>query len=120
MSYTALTGLAIAAVVVLDTVVGGRVLRTRACWLSYAIILGFQLLVNGALTGFDIVRYDAAAITGVRVAYQPIEDIGFGFAMTVLTLTTWTRLRQLPSWKQCPNQAVSDKPAIATERPASP
>lgn len=94
MSYTTLVGLAIAAVAVLDTVVGGRVLRTRTFWLSYAIILGFQLLVNGALTGLDIVTYDAADITGVRVAYQPVEDIGFGFAMTVLTLSTWVRLRR--------------------------
>ena len=36
--------------------------RRRAFWTAYAILFGFQLLVNGVLTGLRVVRYDPAAI----------------------------------------------------------
>ena len=39
-------------------------LRRRTYWTAYAIVLFFQLITNGILTGFDIVRYDPAAILG--------------------------------------------------------
>ena len=35
-------------------------------WTAYAIVVVFQLLTNGWLTGRDIVTYDDAAILGVR------------------------------------------------------
>lgn len=93
MTYTALAGLGVVAVVVLDMmVVRTRLLTTRVFWLSYAIIVGFQLLVNGLLTGHHIVLYDPDAITGLRVVHAPVEDLLFGFAMTVTTLITWTWL----------------------------
>ncbi|UQX86861.1 lycopene cyclase domain-containing protein [Jatrophihabitans telluris] len=97
MTYTVLAVAAVLIAVTLDLVVlGTRLLRTRAFWLSYAIILAFQLLVNGILTGYHIVTYNPTAIIGVRIAYAPIEDIAFGFAMTVNTLIAWIRLRSSP------------------------
>jgi lycopene cyclase domain-containing protein len=66
--------------------------RRRTYWTAYAIVLFFQLLVNGILTGFDIVRYDPAAILGWRVAFAPVEDLLFGYAMVTLTLSTWVWL----------------------------
>lgn len=94
MTYTALVVVALVAVTALDLLVlKTRLLTTKTFWLSYAIILCFQLLVNGILTERRIVRYSAADISGLRIAYAPVEDIGFGFAMTLLTLALWTRLR---------------------------
>jgi lycopene cyclase domain-containing protein len=90
MSYTALAGIGVFAAVLVDLrVLRTRLLGTKAFWLAYAIIVAFQLLVNGVLTGLSIVRYNPDAILGVRLAYAPIEDIAFGFAMTVLTLASW-------------------------------
>lgn len=92
MSYTVLAAAGVVAVVLLDlTIVRTRLLTTRPFWLSYLIIVAFQLLVNGILTGHHIVDYDPGTITGLRVVHAPVEDLAFGFAMTVTTLVVWTR-----------------------------
>lgn len=93
MTYTiaALVGLAGAAavdVLLLRTML----LRRKAFWTAYAIVLFFQLIVNGILTGYGIVRYDPHTILGLRVAFAPVEDLAFGFAMVLLTLSTWVWL----------------------------
>ena len=49
----------------------------------------FQLLSNGVLTGRGVVRYAPEAITGLRVAYAPVEDLMFGFALVLFTLSLW-------------------------------
>ena len=90
MSYTALAVLGVAAALVLDLLVlRTRVVGRRAFWTSYAIVVLFQLLTNGWLTGRDIVRYDDAAILGARLVFAPIEDLAFGFSMVVQTLAWW-------------------------------
>ena len=93
MSYTQLALLGVAGAVLVDTVLLRTwLVRRRTYWTAYAIVLFFQLLVNGILTGFDIVRYDPGAILGWRVAFAPVEDILFGYAMVTLTLSTWVWL----------------------------
>ena len=93
MSYTVATLVAMAVAVVADlAVLRTGLLRRRAFWVAYAIVLFFQLVVNGLLTGLPIVRYDPGAILGVRVFYEPVEDVGFGFAMVLLTLALWVWL----------------------------
>ncbi len=99
MTYTQLAVLGVVLTVLLDLyVLRTRLLTRRVFWVSYAIIVGFQLLTNGILTGLRIVRYDEAAIVGDgspvflgagRIAYAPIEDLLFGFALVVQTLAWW-------------------------------
>lgn len=99
MSYTGLTVVAVLASGVLDLVVlRTGLLRRRAFWVAYAIVLGFQLLTNGWLTGRGIVTYSDAAVLGGsravafghgRLFYAPVEDIGFGFALVLQTLSWW-------------------------------
>ena len=92
-AYTAAALVAIAAAVLMDlAVLRTRLLRTRLFWASYAIVVFFQLIVNGILTGLGIVQYDPDVIIGVRLAFAPIEDLGFGFGLVTLTLVGWTRL----------------------------
>jgi lycopene cyclase domain-containing protein len=67
-------------------------LRSKAFWTAYAIMLFFQLIVNGVLTDLPVVRYDPDAIIGWRTAHAPVEDVLFGFALVLITLTTWVRL----------------------------
>ena len=95
MSYSALAVTAVVLVLVVDL----AVLRTRMVtrpvfWLSYAIIVAFQLLINGVLTGRGVVSYDPAAIWGPRIAYAPVEDLAFGFAMVTLTLASWAAVNR--------------------------
>ncbi len=90
MSYTAAAVLGVLGALLID----GLVLRTRLVttatfWATYPIVLGFQLVSNGVLTGRDVVRYDPAAIVGLRLAHAPVEDLGFGFALVLLTLSLW-------------------------------
>jgi lycopene cyclase domain-containing protein len=73
------------------------VLRTnllvhKAFWTAYAIMVFFQLITNGLLTGIPIVRYNPTAIIGWRLVYAPVEDVLFGFALIVVTLSMWVRL----------------------------
>lgn len=93
MSYTVLVAIGVAAAVLLDlALLRTRLLRRRVFWVAYAIVFAFQLLVNGILTGRRVVRYDPDAILGVHLAYAPIEDLAFGFALVTCTLSIWVAL----------------------------
>ena len=97
MTYTELAVVAVAAAITLDLLVlSTRLVVSRRFWAAYAIMLVFQLLVNGVLTGLPVVRYDPSQITGLRIAHAPIEDVAFGFALILCTLVTWTRLTRRP------------------------
>ena len=107
MTYTQLAVLGVVAVAVLDlAVLRTRLLRRRVFWTSYAIVVFFQLVTNGVLTGLRIVRYDGDAIVGSstpvdaappflgdgRIAFAPFEDLLFGFALVLLTQCLWVWL----------------------------
>ena len=95
MSYSALAVTAVVAVLVVDLAVYRTRLVTRPIfWATYAIVVVFQLLMNGVLTGRDVVTYDAGAIWGPRIAYAPVEDLLFGFAMVTLTLASWAAVNR--------------------------
>ena len=90
MSYTALAISALLAAVIIDLViVRSNLLRRKAFWTSYAIILPFQLLTNWWLTSRNIVMYQKATIIGVRIASAPVEDLLFGFALILSVLSMW-------------------------------
>lgn len=90
MTYTAAAALGVLVTVLLDLFVFRiRLLGRAVFWATYPIIIAFQLLSNGILTGRDIVMYDPDAILGLRIAYAPVEDLFFGFAMVLLTLDFW-------------------------------
>ena len=95
MSYSALAVVAVVAVLVVDVAVYRTRMVTRPVfWVAYAIVIVFQLLMNGVLTGRDVVVYDADAIWGPRIAYAPVEDLLFGFAMVTLTLASWAAVNR--------------------------
>ena len=90
MTYTVAAVLGALAAVGVDLfVLRTRLLTRGVFWATYPIIVGFQLLSNGILTGRGIVRYDPDAIIGVRLVYAPVEDLVFGFALVLTSLSTW-------------------------------
>jgi lycopene cyclase domain-containing protein len=117
--YTALAGAGVAVVVLLDLVLRTHLLRTRAFWVSYAIMAFFQLIVNGVLTGIPVVRYSPDEILGLRVGYAPVEDLLFGFAMITLTLVVWVRATRGPADGRCAGQA-DRRARTARRRPPRP
>ena len=102
MTYTEAALLGVAGALVVDLVVWRTRLVTRKVWwVSYAIVVFFQLLTNGVLTGLRVVRYDPAAIIGHdgprllgdgRIVYAPVEDLLFGFALVLFAVSTWVWL----------------------------
>ena len=95
MSYSALAVAAVLGVLLVDLAVyRTRLVTRRVFWVTYAIVVVFQLLMNGVLTGRDVVTYDPGAIWGPRIAYAPVEDLAFGFALVLLSLSVWTRLNR--------------------------
>lgn len=107
MSYSGLAVVAVVMVVAWDLfLLRTRLLTLRVFWISYAILMTFQLLTNAVLTGTRIVRYSGSAIFGSttpshsappifgdgRILFAPVEDLGFGFALVVLTLSLWVFL----------------------------
>jgi hypothetical protein len=104
MTYTQMAVLAVVLAVGLDTLVlRTRLVGRRVFWTSYAIIVFFQLITNGMFTGFGVVKYDGEAILGGtspaegpppflgegRIAFAPVEDLLFGFALILLSLSLW-------------------------------
>lgn len=90
MTYTLAAALGVLAALAVDLLLlRTRVVLGRVFWAAYPIILVFQLLFNGILTGREVVRYDPEAILGARFAYAPVEDLAFGFALVLVTLSLW-------------------------------
>jgi lycopene cyclase domain-containing protein len=102
VSYTVLALVAVLAALALDTWgLRTRLTATGTWWAAYGIIVFFQLLTNGWLTGRRIVRYDPDAIIGDgnvtvlgdgRLFFAPVEDLAFGFALVLTTSVVWTWL----------------------------
>ncbi len=89
MTYTTAAVVGVLAAVLLDLVLRTRLLRSKDFWTAYAIVLLFQLVTNGVLTGTDTVVYDDDAILGARLAFAPVEDLLFGFSLVLQTLCWW-------------------------------
>lgn len=102
MTYTVAALIGVVAAVLIDLVVlRTRLITRRIWWVSYALVVCGQLAMNGFLTGFRIVVYAPAAILGDgvprffgtwRVVFAPVEDLLFGFAMVLLTVSVWVWL----------------------------
>jgi lycopene cyclase domain-containing protein len=93
VTYTGAAALGVLGALVLDLwLLRTRLVTGATFWLTYPIILVFQLLSNGVLTGLRVVRYDPHAILGPRLGYAPVEDLAFGFALVLASLSIWCRL----------------------------
>jgi lycopene cyclase domain-containing protein len=104
VTYTQLGIVAVLTMIAADLwLLRTRLIMRRVFWTAYAIIVFFQLVTNAMFTGFGIVRYDGAAILGGsspvqgpptfigdgRIAFAPVEDLLFGFALVLLSLSLW-------------------------------
>jgi lycopene cyclase domain-containing protein len=106
VTYTAIAISAVIGCILMDLAVfRTRLLGRKAFWTSYAILVSFQLIVNGFLAGIPIVRYDPDTIIGLRLVYAPVEDLLFGFCVILVTLSTWVWLG-----RRSPSSASSSRP----------
>jgi lycopene cyclase domain-containing protein len=95
MAYTVPAVVSVVAVVALErAVLRTGLLRTRAYWITMAIVFGFQVAVDGWLTKLSapIVAYDPHELSGLRIPFDiPVEDFLFGFSLITATLLLWER-----------------------------
>ena len=94
-SYTAAAALAALVAILVDLfILRTALLRSGTWWMAYGIIVVFQLITNGWLTGRGIVRYSDNAILGSgrivflgngRIVYAP----AFGFALVLISCASW-------------------------------
>lgn len=134
MTYTQIAVLAATLAVVLDFTLRTRLVTRRVFWVSYMIIVFFQMISNGILTGSGTVHYDGEVIIGSsspeagrppfvgngRLAYAPVEDLLFGFAMVLWSQTLWIFWGRRgidrephsgpPLWSRERPAAISDEP----------
>lgn len=87
--YTVLAVSSVLLTVFLDKASNIRLLRKGEFYIYLIIILFFKLLVNGYLTGTNIVMYNKNFFLGIRIGSIPLEDFLFGFSMVTLTLVFW-------------------------------
>jgi lycopene cyclase domain-containing protein len=83
------------------------ILRRRRFWVTIAITLAFQVVVDGWLTKLSapIVLYRRTSVSGARWPWDiPVEDFGFAFAMITMTLALWERA--LHGERQDPGETI--------------
>lgn len=96
IGYTVPAVIAVIVVIVLElAILRTGLFRRAAYWISMAIVLGFQIPVDGWLTKLSapIVIYDEQHTSGLRFPLEPVEDFLFGWAMVTAVLLLWERQR---------------------------
>jgi lycopene cyclase domain-containing protein len=91
--YTVLACACVVCSVAIDAFARTRLLRQPRFWFFLSLIAGFTFLVNGYLTGKNIVLYNPAFYLGLRIGSIPVEDFLFGFGMVTLTIVFWESAR---------------------------
>ena len=90
MTYSDIALDAVMLAVITDLFILRTKMLTRGIyWITYVLILPFQLLTNWWLTSRFIVMYSNSQIIGRRLAGAPIEDLLFGFSMILITISLW-------------------------------
>jgi lycopene cyclase domain-containing protein len=113
--YTIAALAASVAVVALELLVlRTGLLKKARYWITVAIVLTFQVPVDGWLTKPQgtVVHYDETFTSGIRAPWNiPVEDFGFGFALITLTMSLWL-------WWQRRDQRAGRAPEPGGDRPS--
>ena len=112
LGYTVPAVVAVVVVVILELALWRTGLfRKGAYWLSMAIVVGFQIPVDGWLTKLSapVVIYDNTQTSGIRFPFDiPVEDFLFGFALVTAVLLLWERQPAMSRLRE--EQTTGDEP----------
>ena len=92
--YTLLAILSLLVTLILDKTTKTNILKKPPFYIFLLIILFFKILVNGYLTGTNIVIYNPKFFLGLRFNSIPLEDFLFGFSMVTMTIIFWECLKR--------------------------
>jgi lycopene cyclase domain-containing protein len=87
--YTILAVVSAIGAIVLDRVLGTRIISQRRFWVALVILFFFKIPSNGYLTGRPIVLYNPEYFLGIRLGTIPVEDFLYGFGLITMTLVLW-------------------------------
>jgi len=87
--YTILGIISVLLTAGLDKVSRVNLLAKKEYYLFILVIAFFKVLVNGYLTGNQIVMYRQQYFIGLRITSIPLEDFMFGFSMVTMTIIFW-------------------------------
>ena len=87
--YTLLAVTSVFITVIIGRMTKARVFIRPEFYIYLSVIMFFKLLVNGFLTGQNIVMYNPGFFLGLRIGSIPLEDFFFGFSMITLTIIFW-------------------------------
>lgn len=87
--YTICAIISVGIVLLLDRVLGTGVLRTRAYWMFFGVMMFFKVLFNGYLTWRPIVLYGEEYQLGFRLFTIPVEDFLYGFGLITISVIMW-------------------------------
>jgi lycopene cyclase domain-containing protein len=90
MAVAAAAGVVVAELAVLRT----GIFRLKAYWVTMAIVVAFQVVVDGWLTKLSspIVAYSAEEFSGWRFPLDiPVEDFLYGFSLVTAAILLWER-----------------------------
>ncbi|MBP1656836.1 MAG: hypothetical protein H6Q31_1437 [Bacteroidetes bacterium] len=87
--YTLFALVSAAFSLLLDRLLGTRIIVRREFWIAMAIMMFFKIPSNGYLTGRPIVLYNPEYFLGIRLGTIPVEDFLYGFGLITITLVLW-------------------------------
>ncbi|MGI9032088.1 MAG: lycopene cyclase domain-containing protein [Acidimicrobiales bacterium] len=121
MEYTYASALAVVAVVAIELAwLRTGIFATATFWISYAIVVFFQCLVDGWLTKLSapIVIYNETRYSGWRAPWDiPVEDFAYGFALVTLTIMLWEWWGDRPTGHGGAGRAGNERGGTLPSRP---
>lgn len=103
-SYTATSLVVLGSVAFIDKIARTQILTQFRTYKFLSIVTILILAFNGYLTARPVVIYNEQYITGFRVFTIPVEDFFYGFALTLLTIILYERLK---AWQGAKSEFAS-------------
>jgi lycopene cyclase domain-containing protein len=97
LQYTGLAISSFAAALLITRLSGSKLLADRRFYIFMAMVAVFTLIFNGYLTARPVVLYGEQYQLGVRIITIPLEDFFYGFALVILNVTIFEKLKSFHS-----------------------
>lgn len=93
--YTGLVLISLSVVSILDFLTGSKIFQQTKTYFFLPFVLLGNLIFNGYLTSRPVVLYGEEFQLGIRVFTIPIEDFGYGFALLLLNVLLFEKMKKL-------------------------
>ncbi|KAA3606525.1 MAG: lycopene cyclase domain-containing protein [Calditrichaeota bacterium] len=92
--YTGLVLISLSIVSIIDLTTNSKIFQQTKTYLFLSFVILGNLIFNGYLTSRPVVLYDEEFQLGFRIFTIPIEDFGYGFALLLLNVILFEKLKK--------------------------